>query len=456
MGGGCGVAAEGIWPRVRLIAFIVLSEGAQLPAQADIRATLSARLASWMLPALVVPVEALPRMMSGKLDRRALPQTVPPVAEARDAAADRVPRATSPDEALLCRLFSRLTGVAEVGPHTDFFAIGGDSLAAMLLVTELRQEGRVLPLSSLVAQRTPAAIAAFWQCGPQPVARTSRPTLFVVPGIGGDNPALAALRMDWSDRLDCVLLEYPDWARLASGDYGMADLISHFEARIRAHAPEGPILMAGYSLGGLVALALARSLSRRGQPLGALFILDTNANRRLAALPSGRVAGRLLHRARSFAALIRRRDRRAMAMMLGEFIGYRLIGRRRLLHLARRLRWMRLPPDLRFWLRLTLSGQLQARLVQTWRSGTAALGLEEGETVILYRAIEEAGPAADPTLGWKALCAHLQVEEVSGDHLSILLARGPDSLHAALPERLLHASAQAAADPSRRVEAMPA
>jgi Phosphopantetheine attachment site len=96
-----------------------------------------------MVPAAYVRLDALPLTPNGKLDRKALPlaPSVPAT-----GIAGRLPR--SPDEALLCRLFARMTGHAAVDANSDFFAIGGDSLAAMILVTELRQLGRGSPRRS--------------------------------------------------------------------------------------------------------------------------------------------------------------------------------------------------------------------------------------------------------------------------------------------------------------------
>jgi amino acid adenylation domain-containing protein len=52
--------------------------------------------------------------------------------------AESAPPALSPDEALLCRLFSEVLGVGEVDPEEDFFALGGHSLSAMRLLTRIR------------------------------------------------------------------------------------------------------------------------------------------------------------------------------------------------------------------------------------------------------------------------------------------------------------------------------
>jgi aryl carrier-like protein len=107
-----------------------------------------------MVPAYFVALEALPLTSNGKLDRRALPE---PASEL-DAQTYRAP--TNDNEALLCRLFSELTGTTEVGLDDSFFAIGGHSLLAMRLVAKVRERsGIVLSLRSIFEHPTVQALA---------------------------------------------------------------------------------------------------------------------------------------------------------------------------------------------------------------------------------------------------------------------------------------------------------
>jgi amino acid adenylation domain-containing protein len=63
-------------------------------------------------------------------------------------------------EALVCRLFAELTGVANVGIKDNFFDLGGHSLLAIRFVTRIRKEtGLELPLRTLFEQPTPEVLA---------------------------------------------------------------------------------------------------------------------------------------------------------------------------------------------------------------------------------------------------------------------------------------------------------
>jgi amino acid adenylation domain-containing protein len=132
-----------------LIAHVV--PRAQLPPATELRARLAAHLAEAALPAVFHELAALPRLPSGKLDRRALPSLD---LEARSAG----PAPRNETEARLAALWGELLGLPEVGVHDSFFALGGHSLLATRLVARLRSELAVeIPLERFL--RSEATIA---------------------------------------------------------------------------------------------------------------------------------------------------------------------------------------------------------------------------------------------------------------------------------------------------------
>ena len=97
----------------------------------SVRAFLSARLPDYMIPTSIVPLDALPLSLNGKVDRRALPK--PGTSLARRG---RGPRTETEEQ--LCALFGEILGVSGVSIDDDFFALGGHSLAAMRLRSRIR------------------------------------------------------------------------------------------------------------------------------------------------------------------------------------------------------------------------------------------------------------------------------------------------------------------------------
>ncbi|MTE12401.1 non-ribosomal peptide synthetase [Nocardia aurantiaca] len=111
------------------------------------------RLPPYMVPATVTVLGALPLTANGKVDRRALPEPV--VAHPVHGRA-----AATQTERLLCALFAEILGTADVGPDTSFFALGGDSIMAITLVSRARAAGLVFSAREVFEHRTPAALAA--------------------------------------------------------------------------------------------------------------------------------------------------------------------------------------------------------------------------------------------------------------------------------------------------------
>ena len=138
----------------RLAAWYSAHPGA-LPAAGELRDFVRGRLPEAWVPAAFIRLDRLPRLPSGKLDRRALAMAAPP--QAREAAAEREP---TPSEEIVAGIYAQLLGVDGVGRDDDFFALGGHSLLATQLVSRLRTSfGLELPLRSVFDAPTPAGIA---------------------------------------------------------------------------------------------------------------------------------------------------------------------------------------------------------------------------------------------------------------------------------------------------------
>jgi acyl carrier protein len=123
---------------------------------ADLREYLAADLSAAMIPSAFVVLDAIPRLINGKVDRAALP--VPDRDQARAAIAFEAPR--NPVETRLSELFAEVLGVSRVGIHESFFDLGGHSLLATQLVSRIRRAFEIaLPVRALFEAPTVAGIA---------------------------------------------------------------------------------------------------------------------------------------------------------------------------------------------------------------------------------------------------------------------------------------------------------
>jgi len=153
----------------RLVAYVVPQESlsGDLPSISTeaLRQALLPVLPEYMVPSAFVVLSALPLTANGKLDRKALPA---PEAGLGNQSTYRAP--ATEFECLLCDLFSELTGTTPVGIDDSFFAIGGHSLLAMRLISEIEKvTQRTITLRSLFTNPSPSALALLLQSSPASV-----------------------------------------------------------------------------------------------------------------------------------------------------------------------------------------------------------------------------------------------------------------------------------------------
>lgn len=248
----------------------------------SLREQLTRMLPDYMVPSVFVELAALPLTDHGKLDRRALP--APPAARAR---AGRGPRDVT--EALVCEIFSDLLDLAGAGPEDDFFGLGGHSMLLVRLRDRLqRATGRQIAVADLFRHTTPAALAGLLR--DTDGADSGLDLLFTLrPGPGPDAQAPAPLwcpapatGLGW--RYAALLAHVPaDVAvhalqapNLTGGPApaSLDQLVEEHLAELTRVQPSGPYRLLGWSLGGVIAHALACRLQARGEEVSLLALLD--------------------------------------------------------------------------------------------------------------------------------------------------------------------------------------
>jgi len=137
----------------RLYAWAVVGNeaitGAQLLAQ------LADRLPTYLMPTAVVPLSSLPLTPNGKVDKAALPlPTLSPVEDQRERLAARNER-----EASLLATWREVLGRDDISIDDNFFALGGDSIQAIQVISRARANGLTLSVRDLFAHQTVAALA---------------------------------------------------------------------------------------------------------------------------------------------------------------------------------------------------------------------------------------------------------------------------------------------------------
>ncbi len=138
------VMARGEAEDRRLVAYVVFTEGRELLA-AEIRKSLGGKLPQYMVPGIVVPLEAFPLTPSGKVDRKALPD--PLFSELLTASREYEAPVGEIEEAL-AGVWTEVLEVERVGRHDNFFELGGHSLRIPQVASRLRE--RFGPLNIII------------------------------------------------------------------------------------------------------------------------------------------------------------------------------------------------------------------------------------------------------------------------------------------------------------------
>ncbi len=150
------LATDALGADRQLVGYAAVSQGGREVAIDELRVHVAQRLPSYMVPAALVTMDALPLTVNGKVDRAALPA---PTTSATVAGARVIPPRTE-TEHRVARLWTEVLGREPVGVRDNFFDLGGHSLLATRLVFRLREElGLVLPLRLLFAEPTVEGVA---------------------------------------------------------------------------------------------------------------------------------------------------------------------------------------------------------------------------------------------------------------------------------------------------------
>jgi thioesterase domain-containing protein/acyl carrier protein len=263
----------------RLVAYVTPTEPGSPPSVADLRASLTARLPGFMVPSAFVPLAAFPLTMHGKVDRKALPAP-----DATSALGGYVAPRT-PLEEQLAQVFAEVLGVERVGTEDDFFDLGGHSLLAVRLMARIRERtGLALPVAALFQGSTVARLAALAPARPGTpnLARldsgtSQRRPLFLVHGGGGALLSYAELVRHLGDERPIHGIFAPGLEGGELPPASMEALARLYVEQVREAQPQGPYLLAGWSLGAMVAYEMARQLESLGERVELLVLLDALA-----------------------------------------------------------------------------------------------------------------------------------------------------------------------------------
>lgn len=285
------LAIESNTGQKNLAAYYVLKSSVN---STDLRAFLLTKLPDYMVPIYFMVMPILPLTPNGKIDRKALPDPQTAVSN------NDIQGPSDVIETELLEIWQKLLGVNHLNVTDSFFDLGGHSLLIAEMLTEIgvRWE-RALPINILFEAPTIQKLAVFLRSS-DIVHQTiipfriqgSKPTIFCIPGAGGNLRFAHRFVQEWGDRDHPIYgVQEPIEHHLKSIGMSIPAVAAYYIQQIQIIQPHGPYHLVGYSIGGLFAYEMAQQLRSQGHEVALLGLLDPVPP--LSAIRSRRIVQRL-------------------------------------------------------------------------------------------------------------------------------------------------------------------
>lgn len=258
----------------RVEAFVVTEDEAVVDPE-RLSAFLRARLPGHMVPSTIRFLSQLPLTANGKVDRRALSEGVEPVRRSHLPA--RLPR--TPLEVSVATIWEEVLDMRPIFIDDDFFELGGQSFAAVLVMTRVSQlTGKSLAVSALLEGRTIASLVAQLETQAEwsPVVQLREVDgtvpVFLVHPAGGNILAYRHLSERLGRSVYGIQAVGSDGAAEPLAD--VREMAALYVRAMRKIHYDGPFALGGWSSGGVIALEMARQLEESGAKVDSLLIID--------------------------------------------------------------------------------------------------------------------------------------------------------------------------------------
>lgn len=261
-------------------------------SETELRQFAASQLAPFKVPRRIVIVQEIPRTATGKPKRATLSEQIQNL---NPPNLDRTAPELEPLEQILAGIWQRILHIPKIDARADFFALGGDSLAAALMLVEVQKSlhaaSDLLGRVDFFDSPTIATLARIvTECGvnedsdqdqaDQPINRVlslresgSRTPFFCFPASAQDPYYLRYLAKHMSPEQPFYVVchNHP----LRKGRLlPIEELASTSVEAIRRARPHGPYIIGGHCYGGIVAFETAVQLMAQGERLDSLVLFD--------------------------------------------------------------------------------------------------------------------------------------------------------------------------------------
>ena len=194
---------------------------------------------------------------------------------------------TNDIEQLMVNVWQEILGIEQIGIEDDFFKLGGDSLIAVQLISELQKLFNLhIPINTLIEATTikeltklVSNLSSLRELPPsvvriKPGSPNNRP-LFLVHPVGGT----VYFYRELAESLDTDQAVYGIEAKGLDGKEEtlttVEEMAKAYLMSVKSLQPKGPYLLGGASFGGLIAYEMAQQLNLIGEEVTLLCMIDT-------------------------------------------------------------------------------------------------------------------------------------------------------------------------------------
>jgi len=362
---------------------------------------------------------------------------------ARDLPQAVVPPA-SQDERRLLALWEPLFNTSGLGVEDDYAALGGTSLMAARLFADIEREfGQRLRLTTILEAPTVRQLALRLRAQPSAAGGSNlitlregkRGRLFLVHDGDGETLLYRNLAQRLPEGIAVVGIEPTAQSGIPMASAAIESMAADYVTQLRTVQPHGPYHLGGMCAGGLIAYEMAQQLSRMGEPVQQVLMMDAATPQ--ATPRPGRLAAERAERLRRLQLEVNQRF--GANPLKYAYLAWRWVGKA-----VNTVRWnvqTRMDKAWVSWrlgvLRKSLSaGRAWPRWLPPLTVRQIYNAAESGyrpnqalspQALILVRATQGQGADipyrevyAESALGWQIVAPQLSVVDVPGGHASML------------------------------------
>ncbi|MBU7595705.1 non-ribosomal peptide synthetase [Metabacillus halosaccharovorans] len=251
----------------------------------ELKIFLSKNLPPYMIPKIYIQLTSFPQTTNNKIDRNSLNQQH--ILNNPNISNYFPPR--TPLEIKLARIWSMVLQREKIGIYDNFFSIGGNSLRAVQVISKCKQVFGNVPNVTIFQEPTIEGLAKSIN---QTANNSDRCCIELVKGRNPNCPKVYLFHTSsgtidsyfnlinkLNGRFNIYVIQLPEWAADINKENRIERLSKHYFSEITSIQKDGVYHLIGYSLGGNIALEVARQMHQVDIKVKVVMIDSENANK---------------------------------------------------------------------------------------------------------------------------------------------------------------------------------